>query len=82
FTSDNDYNDSRDTYGNTEALHRFGIKPTIGYTFKISPSFSLGANIGVELMQSINEDYINGVNNTLPFDGQIYLRKTLSFRKK
>lgn len=82
FASDNDYNESRDVFGFMDGLHRFGVKPTIGYIFKVSPSISLGGNIGVELMPSINEGFINGVNNTLPIDGQIYIRKTLSFRKK
>jgi hypothetical protein len=82
FASDNDYNESRDLFGFMDGLHRFGIKPTIGYMFKVSPSISLGATIGIELRPSINEDFIKGVNNTRPIDGQIYLRKTLSFRKK
>jgi hypothetical protein len=82
FASDNDYNESRDLFGFMDGLHRFGIKPTIGYMFKVSPSISLGGNLGVELMPSINEGFINGVNNTLPIDGQIYIRKTLTFRKK
>ncbi|MFT6245502.1 MAG: hypothetical protein ACJA0U_001220 [Salibacteraceae bacterium] len=82
FASDNDYNEARDLFGFMDGLHRFGIKPTIGYMLKVSPSISLGGNIGVELMPSINEGFINGVNNTLPIDGQLYIRKTLTFRKK
>ena len=82
FAFDNDYNESRDLFGFMDGLHRFGVKPTIGYVFKVSPSISLGGNIGVELMPSINEGFINGVNNTLPIDGQIYIRKILTFRKK
>ena len=82
FAFDNDYNESRDLFGFMDGLHRFGVKPTIGYVFIVSPSISLGGNIGVELMPSINEGFINGVNNTLPIDGQIYIRKILTFRKK
>jgi hypothetical protein len=75
------YNESREVYGFMEGVKRFGVKPTIGYAYSIKPGMTIGLNVGVELMPSINEDYINGVNNTLPIDGQIYFRRSLSFRK-
>jgi len=79
--SENDYNESRDVFGFMDGIHRFGLKPTIGYAYRLTPSMSFGVNVGVQVMPSINEDFINGVNNTLPIDGQIYFRKTLSFKR-
>lgn len=81
FATDNNYNDSRSVYGFMDGIHRIGVKPTIGYSFNLTPTISLGGTVGVELMQSINEDFVNGMNNRLPFDGQIYFRKTFSFRR-
>jgi len=62
-------------YGYKEGISKFGIKPTIGFAYDIFPAMELGVNLGVQLRPMVNEDYINGVNNTLPIDGQIYLRK-------
>lgn len=62
------------------ALMRFGVKPTIGYAYRIN-KWTIGANVGVQLMRSVNEDMIDGFNNQLPIDGQIYLRRTIRLRK-
>ncbi|MDG1331071.1 MAG: hypothetical protein P8P74_01995 [Crocinitomicaceae bacterium] len=62
------------------ALMRFGLKPTVGYSYRFN-SWTIGANVGVQLMQSVNEDLIDGYNNQLPIDGQIYLRRTIRLRK-
>lgn len=80
-SDEDDSYEARDQYGMMEGISRWGVKPTIGYSFKISPIWTIGGNFGVELMPSINEDFINGVNNTLPLDGQIYLRRTFSFTR-
>jgi len=70
-----------ETYGYTDGLTKFGLKPMIGYSFDISPNWTVGLNVGTQVMQTVNEDYINGTNRTLPIDGQLYIRKTISFRK-
>jgi len=59
---------------------RFGVKPTLGYSYRIN-NWTIGANVGVQLMQSVNEDLINGFNNQFPIDGQIYLRRTIRLRR-
>ncbi|MFK7786690.1 MAG: hypothetical protein AB8B56_16345 [Crocinitomicaceae bacterium] len=58
------------------ALKRFGVKPTIGYAYRMK-QWTIGANLGVQLMQSVNEQVMDGFNNQLPIDGQIYLRRTI-----
>jgi hypothetical protein len=67
-------------YGYMDGLSRLGIKPMIGYAFNVTPGFVVGLNLSAQVMNSVNEDYIDGVNNTLPIDGQIFLRKTISFK--
>jgi hypothetical protein len=64
-------------YGLAGGLQRFGIKPMIGYSFHIQQKWTIGLNVGVQLLQAVNEEYINGFNNPYPIDGQIYLRRTL-----
>lgn len=72
---------SNNYYGITQGINRFGIKPMIGYTYILKRDFSIGFNIGMQLMPLINEDFVSGMNRTLPIDGQIYLRKTIHFRR-
>ena len=71
----------RNEYGYVDGLNRFGVKPTIGYSFDITPSFKIGVNFGVELMSKIQEGYLIGSNNRFPIDGQLYLRKSIRFKK-
>lgn len=67
-------------YGLAGGLQRFGLKPTIGYSFHIQQKWTVGMNVGIQLLQAVNEEYINGFNNPYPIDGQIYLRRTLRLR--
>ncbi len=71
---------SKESYGLAGGLKRYGVKPTIGYSYHVN-KWTVGANIGVQLLQSVNEDWINGINNRFPVDGQIYLRRTIRLRK-
>ena len=81
FASGNDYDESRYVYGFMDGIYRFGLKPTIGYSFNLTSSLKLGGTVGIEVMPSINENFVNGMSNRLPFDGQLYIRKTFSFKK-
>jgi hypothetical protein len=62
------------------ALMRFGVKPVVGYAYRFN-QWTVGANVGVQLMQSVNEEVMDGFNNQLPIDGQIYLRRTIRLRR-
>ena len=71
----------RNEYGYVDGLNRFGIKPTIGYSFDITPSFRVGINVGLEMLSKIQEGYLVGSNNRFPVDGQLYLRKSIRFTR-
>lgn len=73
--------DRQTIYGHTEGLKRFGLKPTLGYSFDLRGNITLGLNLGVQTMKLVEEDFIDGKNNTLPMDLQFYLRKGIRFRK-
>ena len=68
-------------YGNMDGINRFGVKPFVGYAFDLSPSLKLGMNLGVQLMPMVQEGYLVGSNNALPIDGQLYIRKSLRFKR-
>ncbi len=68
-------------YGFMEGVNRFGVKPMIGYAYYFKGNWTLGANLGVELLPAINEEFINGTNNRAPLDGQLYIRKNFNIRK-
>ncbi|HHZ81372.1 MAG TPA: hypothetical protein EYN64_01395 [Flavobacteriales bacterium] len=70
-----------DVYGFMDGLNRFGIKPMIGYSINLSHGLVFGINVGAQLVQTVNEEFVNGKNSQLPIDGQLYLRKLIKFRK-
>ena len=70
-----------DVYGFMDGLNRFGIKPMLGYSVNLSHGMILGINVGAQVVQTVNEEFVNGQNSQLPIDGQIYLRKSIRFGK-
>jgi hypothetical protein len=70
-----------DVYGFMDGLNRFGIKPMVGYSVNLSHGLVLGINVGAQVVQAVNEEFVNGQNSQLPIDGQIYLRKSIRFGK-
>lgn len=73
--------DRQTEYGNFTGIKRFGLKPTIGYAYDLPRNFTIGLNLGIQTMQSVDEDFIDGTNRKMPIDGQLFLRKTINFRK-
>jgi hypothetical protein len=71
---------SEKLFGLAGGLERFGMRPTVGYAYRMK-NWTVGANVGVQLLQSVNEEYINGFNNRFPIDGQIYLRRSIKLRR-
>jgi hypothetical protein len=70
----------RSVYGFMEGIQQWGVKPSVGYAYTFPRDWTVGMTVGTEILPSINEDFINGVNNRLPIDGQLYLRKTLNLK--
>lgn len=68
-------------YGYFDGINRLGVKPMIGYTYKFGSGLSIGINAGVQLMPLVKNDFVNGVSNKFPIDGQLILKKTLNFKK-
>ncbi len=77
----NNQENTENFYGLTQGIHQFGIKPMIGYTYLLKRDFSIGINFGVQLMPLIDKTFVDGMNRSFPIDGQLFLRKTIHFRK-
>lgn len=74
--------EEKQVYSFTDGLRRFGIRPTIGYAFHLKPDLELGLNMGVQLMTKVDPNYIQGDPRKFALDGQLYLRKNLSWKKR
>ncbi len=74
-------NDNRTVYGFMDGINRWGLKPSLGYGYNLNHNLAFGFNVSTQLLNSVNEEFINGFNNILPIDGQIYIRKTIRLRK-
>lgn len=73
-----------------DQFQRLGLKPSLGYAYNFRSGWIVGMAVGTELMTSISAtsntpgfNYFEriGENNTLPIDGQLYIRKTLNYRR-
>ena len=76
-----DTRSERDVVGFTEGMNRFGLKSTIGYAYSFAPSWTVGVNLGLQMRSTFEKDFLGNSASKLPVDGQIYLRKTISFGK-
>ncbi len=74
--------EEKQVYSFTDGLQRFGLRPTLGYAFHLKPDLELGLNVGVQLMTKVDPNYIQGDPRKFAIDGQLYLRKNLSWNKR
>jgi hypothetical protein len=77
-----EWSEEEQVYSFTKGLNRWGIKSSVGYAYHIKPDLEIGAQIGVQLMNSVDEEYIQGTPKMVPIDGQFYLRKNIGWKKK
>jgi len=78
---DETHENNENYFGLTKGIQLFGIKPMLGYTYLLKQDFSIGVNIGMQLMPLIDENFVVGLNRSFPIDGQIFIRKTIHFRR-
>ncbi|MFZ9029062.1 MAG: hypothetical protein ACO2Z9_08605, partial [Crocinitomicaceae bacterium] len=70
-------NDVRKFYGYKTGLKNWGIKPMIGASYDFKNRIQLGANIGVQVIQTVEPEYLEGTSRPLPLEGRFYLRLKL-----
>lgn len=64
-------------YGYFAGTANFGLKPTIGYMYRLTPSVQIGGNIQMQLINQTVQNYFDGNQRHLPLNGQIFIRKSL-----
>ncbi|MDC3253241.1 hypothetical protein OAU25_03210 [Crocinitomicaceae bacterium] len=73
--------EKRDQYGYMNGVNRLRLKPTIGYTLKVTPTLSIGATAGIDFRPSIDKDNFDKTTKGSPIEGEIYLRKTITLKR-
>lgn len=71
----------KELVGFTDGINRFGLKPTVGYSFMLNEKWNAGVNLGVQMMETFKTDFITKDNNRFPIDGQFYIRRNIQLRK-
>ncbi len=64
-------------YTHTDLISRIGLLPTIGYAYYVSEKTTFGAKFGAQVISPIQSDRFVGTPKSFPFEGQVYLRRTL-----
>ncbi|MEY3238139.1 MAG: hypothetical protein RI883_2240 [Bacteroidota bacterium] len=58
-------------------FNRFGLAPTLGYSFNVNEKTQIGVRLNLQLLQQLQSNRFIGAPSNMPVDGQIYLRRTL-----
>jgi len=66
-------------YSDVSFFNRFGLLPTLGYSFNVSDKTQIGARLNIQLLQQLQSNRFIGTPVNFPIDGQIYLKRTLEF---
>jgi hypothetical protein len=72
-----EWSEEQQVHSFTKGLNRWGIKPSVGYAYHLKPDLEFGINLGMQMLQPIDEEFIQGSANLYPIDAQIYLRKNI-----
>lgn len=67
-------NDVRKVYGYTTGLKSWGLKPMIGLSYDFLNNVQLGANLGAQVLETVESEYLEGVSRPMPLEGRIYVR--------
>ena len=68
-------------YGYSKGLINLGLKPTLGYIYKITPSLLIGGNVQLQLFSQIETNVFEGAKNSLPLNAQFFIRKTIFIKR-
>lgn len=58
-------------------IANIGLKPTIGYLYKLTPSIQIGGTIQMQLIDQTVQNYFDGNQRRYPLNGQLFIRKSL-----
>jgi hypothetical protein len=78
-TLDGDFKSYNVGFSDVSFFNRFGLLPSLGYSFHINEKTQIGVRMNVQLLQQIQSKRFIGSPLNFPIDGQIYLKRTLDF---
>ena len=64
-------------YNYKKGLTSFMLKPSLKYSFKIAPTWQIGAVIQIHAISPISKNIFTGIQNNHPLNGQLFIRKTI-----
>ena len=78
-TLDGDFKSYNVGFSDVSFFNRFGLLPSLGYSFHINEQMQIGIRMNIQLLQQIQSKRFIGSPLNFPIDGQIYLKRTLDF---
>ena len=78
-TLDGDFKSYNVGFSDVSFFNRFGLLPSLGYSFHINEKTQIGVRMNIQLLQQIQSKRFSGPPLNFPIDGQIYLKRTLDF---
>lgn len=69
--------DVRKLYGYNTGLKNWGLKPMVGMSYDFKNRIQVGANIGAQVIQTVEPEFLEGTSRPLPLEGRLYLRLKL-----
>lgn len=78
-TLDGDFKSYNVGFSDVSFFNRFGLLPSLGYSFHINEKTQIGIRMNIQLLQQIQSKRFIGAPLNFPIDGQIYLKRTLDF---
>jgi len=78
-TLDGDFQSYNVGFSDVSFFNRFGLLPSLGYSFHINEKTQIGVRMNIQLLQQIQSKRFSGPPLNFPIDGQIYLKRTLDF---
>ncbi len=73
----NQIQEESSTYNYKKGLTNFMLKPSLKYSFKLAPTWQIGAMIQVQAISPIAKNIFTGIQNNHPLNGQLFIRKIL-----
>jgi hypothetical protein len=64
--------------GKKQGLQSWGLKPTLAYQLKVGKLTTIGMQLNVQVIHQIDPVQFSGSHTSLPLNGQVTLRRTLS----
>ena len=66
---------------NVGLFNKMGMAGTIGYAYSVNEHMQIGARGAIQFVEPLSSDRFVGTRVKMPFEGQVYLRRTFDLKK-